>query len=219
MSATILETDALKVHRGKRRVLEDVTVSFAAGEVVAILGPNGAGKSTLLQTLAGVVAPTSGTIGSPSRPPGVANAPRMSCSCVAASNRKVFQSGRSGIVRITPSTAVPCSSHSSSSRPVVQSRRGATCAAVHGSVVTPSRLPFTMSAQTPVMCARTSCTRHSGVAGASAFRSASSRDRTSSTTRVRRSRYELAWSIAATARQSADASPTGHDRPVPPRPQ
>jgi ABC-type sulfate/molybdate transport systems ATPase subunit len=62
VTSTIVSIDALVVHRGKRQVLDNVTLSIAAGEVVAILGPNGAGKSTLLQTIAGVVEPTSGTI-------------------------------------------------------------------------------------------------------------------------------------------------------------
>ncbi|BEI93776.1 uncharacterized protein CcaverHIS019_0602350 [Cutaneotrichosporon cavernicola] len=36
-----------------RRILDDVSASFPAGEVSAILGPSGAGKSTLLQLIAG----------------------------------------------------------------------------------------------------------------------------------------------------------------------
>src|SRR5437870_9530110 len=51
---------ALEVHRG------DVTVAaaFSAGdrETVALLGPNGAGKTTIVETIAGLVAPASGTI-------------------------------------------------------------------------------------------------------------------------------------------------------------
>jgi molybdopterin-binding protein len=42
----------------------DVTVrlTVGAGETVALLGPNGAGKSTVLGAIAGLVAPTSGTV-------------------------------------------------------------------------------------------------------------------------------------------------------------
>lgn len=36
---------------GKRRVLSDVSVHVAPGEVVGVLGHNGAGKTTLLKTL------------------------------------------------------------------------------------------------------------------------------------------------------------------------
>lgn len=42
--------------------LDDVSVSFSAGEVHAIIGENGAGKSTLIKTIAGAIEPNAGTI-------------------------------------------------------------------------------------------------------------------------------------------------------------
>lgn len=45
-----------------RRVIEDVTLSFARGEIVGLLGPNGAGKTTTFQLLTGTITPDAGQI-------------------------------------------------------------------------------------------------------------------------------------------------------------
>ncbi|MCW2949746.1 MAG: hypothetical protein JWN41_759 [Thermoleophilia bacterium] len=62
-----LEARRLVVDRGTgravRRVLDGVDVRIERGECVAIMGANGAGKSTLALALAGVIEPTSGTVG------------------------------------------------------------------------------------------------------------------------------------------------------------
>jgi len=46
----------------RRRVLRDVSMELARGEVVALLGPNGAGKTTCFYTVAGLVTPESGSV-------------------------------------------------------------------------------------------------------------------------------------------------------------
>ena len=50
------------VMRGPRVVLDGVDLSIDAGSRIGVLGRNGAGKSTLLRVLAGLEAPTSGTV-------------------------------------------------------------------------------------------------------------------------------------------------------------
>jgi heme ABC exporter ATP-binding subunit CcmA len=47
---------------GRFAALRGVTAEFAAGRFYAILGDNGAGKTTLLRSLAGLSAPTRGTV-------------------------------------------------------------------------------------------------------------------------------------------------------------
>jgi ABC-2 type transport system ATP-binding protein len=47
---------------GVRTAVDDVTFEVARSEIVALLGPNGAGKTTTLRMLAGLIAPTSGSI-------------------------------------------------------------------------------------------------------------------------------------------------------------
>jgi branched-chain amino acid transport system ATP-binding protein len=58
----LLEVRKLTVHHGQLRALDGISFRVAAGEVYAIIGANGAGKSTLLRTIAGLHAPTAGSV-------------------------------------------------------------------------------------------------------------------------------------------------------------
>jgi ABC-2 type transport system ATP-binding protein len=58
----VLRVEGLGKCYGRRRALGDLSFAAHAGELVAVIGPNGAGKTTLLSILAGVQAPSAGTV-------------------------------------------------------------------------------------------------------------------------------------------------------------
>ena len=49
-------------HYGARLVLEEISLTAAPGELVALMGPSGCGKTTLLNLQAGLLSPTAGTV-------------------------------------------------------------------------------------------------------------------------------------------------------------
>lgn len=65
MKSNSLELEALVVAREGAPLMAPLTLTVAAGEMLAVRGSNGSGKSTLLKTLSGLIAPHSGhaTIG------------------------------------------------------------------------------------------------------------------------------------------------------------
>jgi len=58
----MLEVRDLFVSYGDAQALAGVSLTVAAGEIVAIVGANGAGKTSLIRTLGGVLAPRAGSI-------------------------------------------------------------------------------------------------------------------------------------------------------------
>jgi len=58
----VITASALSRRFGVRTVVKDVTFEVGRGEIVALLGPNGAGKTTTMRMLAGLIAPTSGSV-------------------------------------------------------------------------------------------------------------------------------------------------------------
>jgi heme exporter protein A len=58
----LLVARGLRRSFGRVRVLHDIDLTLASGEVLAVAGPNGAGKSTLLRLLAGLMRPSAGEV-------------------------------------------------------------------------------------------------------------------------------------------------------------
>jgi ABC-2 type transport system ATP-binding protein len=86
-----LRVAALGKSFGRLTALEDVTFELAAGELLAVLGPNGAGKTTLLSAIAGVQAPSSGTVSLSPREVGWApQQPALYAKLTVAENLELF---------------------------------------------------------------------------------------------------------------------------------
>jgi NitT/TauT family transport system ATP-binding protein len=58
----LTKTFPLPSGKGTFTVLQDISVTIRAGEVVALLGRSGSGKSTLLRMLAGLIPPSAGVV-------------------------------------------------------------------------------------------------------------------------------------------------------------
>lgn len=62
MKNELLTVEGLSKSFRDRRVLEDISFSVRAGEVLGLIGPNAAGKTTLFECLAGLLAADAGTV-------------------------------------------------------------------------------------------------------------------------------------------------------------
>ena len=74
-AAAVLEARNLEKRFGDRVALRGVSLTAAAGDLVAVIGPNGAGKTTLLSLLAGDLRPDAGEIAT--RPPRIGWVPQQ----------------------------------------------------------------------------------------------------------------------------------------------
>jgi lipopolysaccharide export system ATP-binding protein len=59
---SVLQCKGLNKAFKRRRVVRDVTLKLAQGEVIGLLGPNGAGKTTTFYLITGLIRPDSGRI-------------------------------------------------------------------------------------------------------------------------------------------------------------
>ena len=62
LSEAFLEIQAVTFGYGARVILDDVTLKFGRGQVVAIMGGSGMGKTTLLKLIGGLITPQKGRI-------------------------------------------------------------------------------------------------------------------------------------------------------------
>jgi ABC-type multidrug transport system ATPase subunit len=61
-AAGLLRVDGLAVDRGGRRVLSEVSLTLAPGDIVTVVGPNGAGKSSLFEATLGLLPVAAGGV-------------------------------------------------------------------------------------------------------------------------------------------------------------
>ena len=59
---SILEVNGLVKTYGRKRVVNGVSFSVNAGEIVGLLGPNGAGKTTTFKMTCGMERPDEGSV-------------------------------------------------------------------------------------------------------------------------------------------------------------
>lgn len=69
-AAPVLAARGVTYRAGAAVLVEDIDLTLAAGEVLAVVGPNGAGKSTLLKLLTGDLKPAAGEVLLDGRPLG-----------------------------------------------------------------------------------------------------------------------------------------------------
>lgn len=62
MSSWSIHLENITAAYAHERVLQDVTLTFNSGDIIAIIGPNGAGKTTLLHLILGLIKPVGGKI-------------------------------------------------------------------------------------------------------------------------------------------------------------
>jgi ABC-2 type transport system ATP-binding protein len=67
-----VEVDSLRVVRGRRTAIDDLSVRIARGSITGILGPSGCGKTTLLRSIVGTQIVESGTVTVLGEPAGAA---------------------------------------------------------------------------------------------------------------------------------------------------
>src|SRR5437764_7636938 len=58
----VIDIDSLRVVRGKRVALDNISVKIARGTITGLLGPSGCGKTTLMRSIVGTQIVTAGSV-------------------------------------------------------------------------------------------------------------------------------------------------------------
>ncbi len=62
LDALLVQLNDISFHVQNRSILDSVSLSVRAGEIVTLIGPNGAGKTTLVKIVLGLLSPSSGSL-------------------------------------------------------------------------------------------------------------------------------------------------------------
>jgi phospholipid/cholesterol/gamma-HCH transport system ATP-binding protein len=62
MSEVVLKLEHISIRYGDEIIIDDISMEFPKGKLIAITGPSGCGKSTLLKIAAGLVYPDAGKV-------------------------------------------------------------------------------------------------------------------------------------------------------------
>ncbi|WP_039956757.1 ATP-binding cassette domain-containing protein, partial [Xanthomonas graminis] len=60
--SNVVQLSGVRIDRGGRAILRDVSLAVPRGSITAVLGPSGSGKSTLLAALTGELVPVAGSV-------------------------------------------------------------------------------------------------------------------------------------------------------------
>ncbi|MBO9769431.1 MULTISPECIES: ABC transporter ATP-binding protein [Xanthomonas] len=61
-ASPVVQLSGVRIDRGGRTILRDVSLQVPRGSITAVLGPSGSGKSTMLAALTGELRPVAGTV-------------------------------------------------------------------------------------------------------------------------------------------------------------
>ncbi len=62
MTEPLIEADNISLRLGERQILQGVSLSLKAGEIVTLIGPNGAGKTSLVRVVLGLQKASGGSL-------------------------------------------------------------------------------------------------------------------------------------------------------------